>query len=96
MRKLSLLAGAANGVMCLLVALYGAFVIVLMHGTVSLPVFGILSAALFALCLGASKLASVKGVHMPKEPAAFDHRVFLLAAGFSLSVSLLPQVTHDT
>ena len=89
MRKLSLLAGAANGVMCLLVALYGAFVIVLMHGTVSLPVFGILSAALFALCLGASKLASVKGVHMPKEPAAFDHRVFLLAAGFSLSVSLV-------
>lgn len=89
MRKLSLLAGAANGVMCLLVALYGSFIIVLMHGTVSLPVFGILSAALFALCLGASKLASVKGVHMPKEPAAFDHRVFLLAGGFSLAVSLV-------
>ena len=82
---LSRLAGAANGAMCLLVALYGAFVLVLQcEDTFFLPIFSI---GLFALCLPLSRKAKCLD---PKAqaPGNSDRRVFFAAAGFSLFVSL--------
>jgi len=88
MRKLSLLADAANAAMCLLVALYGAFVFALMRGgAVSPAVFAALFAGLFALCLQAPRFVGGRSPALPSQPDAFDHRVFLAAAGVSLLVS---------
>ena len=71
MRKPSLLAGAANGIMCLLVAVYGAFVLLLMRGAaLSLPVFSALCAGLFALCLLFSRRFSALGRDLPEKAGA--------------------------
>lgn len=91
MRKPSLAAAdAANACMCLLVALYGAMVAVLIKGSaMPLPAFFPLAAALTALCLLLSKKGARLGFSLPKTPDPINRRVFLSAAGLSLLVSLV-------
>jgi len=90
MHNVSRLADAANAVMCLLVAFFGAFILVLLYGAAVSPVlFAVICAGLSALCLFASRYGSRIGIRPPDEPAAFDRRMFWGAALFSLLVSLV-------
>ena len=87
---LSRLADAANALMCLLVAFFGAAVIVLMRGSAVSPVvFLALGAGLLTLCLLLSRRFGPLGFDLPDAPEAFDRRVFCASAGFSLLVSLI-------
>ncbi len=90
MRNSSRLADAANGVMCLLVALYGAALVVLTRGSAVSPLlFAALAAGLMALCMLASRRFGPMGIDLPEAPDKADRRVFFAAAGFSLLVSLI-------
>ena len=87
---LSRLADAANALMCLLVALFGAAVLILARGSsTSLVIFLALSAGLFALCLLLSRRFGSLGFDLSDQPEKADLRVFFAAAGFSLLVSLV-------
>lgn len=90
MRNVSFLADTANTIMCLLVASFGTFVLLLMHGAAISPViFAAICVGLFVLCLIASRYGSRTGIHLPDAPALLDRRVFLWSASFSLLVSLV-------
>lgn len=84
------LADAANALMCLLVALFGAAVLVLMRGGAVSPVaFAALAAGLLALCLLLTRRMSALGLDLPDAPQAFDRHIFFRAARLSLLVSLI-------
>ena len=80
-------AALAYGAMTLLVAVYIAFVALLMHhDAMPIPVFaGIAFAALAALLLGAKACRTVK-LDVAERADRPNRRVFLLAAGFSALV----------
>ena len=77
----------AYGAMTLLVAVYIAFVALLMHhDAMPIPVFaGIAFAALAALLLGAKACRTVK-LDVAERADRPNRRMFLLAAGFSALV----------
>ena len=81
------LATLAYGAMTMLVAVYIAFVALLMHhDAMPIPVFaGIALAALAALLLGAKACRNVR-LDIPEQAGRPNRRAFLLAAGFSVLV----------
>ena len=88
-------ADLAHGLMCLLVALYGASVVVFMRmDAMPLPAFFLLAAALFALGLLLSKKLGHLGFDLPDEPDRFSMRVFLAAAGFTFAVLMVYLVAY--
>ncbi len=92
MRKSSRPANAAYAAMCVLVALYGAAVLMFMRKSVyKLPVFLLISgAAVLALAL-LSRREKPLGIVLPEQADPLNPRVFFAAAGFSLLVSLVYQ-----
>ncbi len=83
-------AALAYGAMTLLVAVYIAFVALLMHhDAMPIPVFaGIALAALAVLLLGARACRNIR-LELPEQAEKPNRRVFLLAAGLSALVSTL-------
>lgn len=88
-------ADIAHGLMCLLVALFGASVVVLMRmDAMPLPAFLLLALALFALCLLLSKRLGHLGFDLPAEPDRFSLRVCLAAAGFAFAVLMVYLIAY--
>lgn len=82
-------ASCAYAAMCALVACYGAAVLMFMHTSVyRLPLFLLESGALVALLAWLSRREHPRGIAR-LEDGATPRKIFLAAAGFSLSVSLV-------
>lgn len=84
------LKGAGHVVMALLVALYGAMVLVLSLGrAVSLPAFALIAAAMLALLLLLSHRLGGVGFSIADTPQPLSPRAFALGAGLCLASMLL-------
>ena len=88
--KRSPAADLAHGFMCLLVALYGAMIFVLMRmDAMPLPAFLLLALGLFALCMVLSRRLGHWGFDLPAEPDRFSRRAFFAAAGLAFAVLMV-------
>lgn len=92
MRKSSRAASAAYAAMCVLVALYGAAILMFMRKSVyQLPVFLLISGAAVLALAVLSRKEKPLGIVLPEQAEPLNPRVFFAAAGLSLLVSLVYQ-----
>lgn len=89
------LKGAGHAVIALLVALYGAMVLVLSLGhTVSLPVFALIAAAMLALLLLLSRRLRGAGFSIAEMPQPLSPRAFAFGAGLCFASMLVYFVAY--
>ena len=92
---IALAADFSHGLMCLLVALFGAAVTVFMRGSaMPLPAFFLLAAALFALLFLLSRKFGHMGFDLPASPDHFSLRIFFAAAGFAFAVLMVYLIAY--
>lgn len=95
MRKSARPASCAYAAMCMLVACYGAAVLLFLRTSVyRIPLFLLASGALVALLAWCSHREQPRGAALREQADPFSRKVFFAAAGFSLLVSLIYLIAY--